>query len=396
MNRQPDGDIRPTWVEIDLDVFAANVAAIRQYLDAHGKRKSRIAAVVKADAYGHGAIKVARAALDAGADWLAVAFAEEGLALREAGLQCPVLILGWTPPSAVSRAVSADLSLTVPQTEDGRAIAAAARTVGKPARVHVKVDTGMGRLGFSPDEEGVEAVRRLARLDGLQLEGLFTHFSVADEDPVYTRRQLRRYRRFVTALRTRGVDVPIHHAANSAAVLDFPEASFDMVRPGIMLYGVYPTPLVSRSVEVRPFMTWKTRVAQVKGHGPGSSISYGRTYCTKGSATIATLPVGYADGYPRALSNCGEVLIEGHRCRIAGRVCMDQTMVVVPDEAGRIEPGTEAVLLGSDGCEEVTADELAELTDTIAHEIFTGVSKRVPRVFFRGDEALATGEVMHF
>lgn len=386
---------RPTWVEINLDRFEDNVSAIRRYLDFHGGRATRVMAVVKADGYGHGAEMMARSALDCGADWLAVAILEEGLALRERGFDVPILVMGWTPADSAAAALDCDLRLAVPSYDNGRALSEVAADRSEALRVHIKVDTGMGRIGFRWDDAGVQEAARLTSLPGIEIEGTFTHFSVADEDVPFTREQIRRYRAFTTALRRRGVDVPLRHASNSAGVLDFPEASFDMVRPGLMLYGVYPTDMVKRSVDVKPFLTWKTRVAQVKEVPPGEGVSYGRTFVTREATTLATLPVGYADGYPRGLSNRGDVLIRGRRCCIAGRVCMDQTMVIVPDDID-VEVGTEVVLLGVDGSEAITVEELAHAMNTIPHEIFTGIGKRVPRVFLRSGTVVGEGGVLHF
>lgn len=386
---------RPTWVEINLDDLEDNVRGIRRYLDLHGGQATRLMAVVKADGYGHGAEMTARSALGSGADWLAVALLEEGVALRERGFDAPILVMGWTPPENAVAALDHDLRLAVPSYEDGRALSEIAARRAQTFRVHIKVDTGMGRIGVRWEDAGVGEAVQLASLPGIQVEGVFTHFAVADEDVAFTREQIRRYRAFVTALRHRGVTVPIRHASNSAGVLDFPDAAFDMVRPGLMLYGVYPTDMVRRSVEVKPFLTWKTRVAQVKKLAPGEGVSYGRTFIAREATKVATLPVGYADGYPRGLSNRGDVLIKGTRCRIVGRVCMDQIMVRVPDGV-RVEAGTEVVLLGADGCEVITVEELATAMNTIPHEIFTGIGKRVPRVFMRSGRVVHQGDVLHF
>lgn len=386
---------RPTWVEINLDDFEDNVRAIRRYLDLHGGQATRVLAVVKADGYGHGAEMVARSALDCGADWLGVAILEEGIALRERGFNVPILVMGWTPADSGAAALDHDLRLAVPSYENGRALSEIAARRCEQFQVHIKVDTGMSRIGLRWDDAGVQEAVRLASLPGIEVEGAFTHFAVADEDVAFTREQIRRYRTFVTALRHRGVQVPVRHAANSAGVLDFPEAVFDMVRPGLMLYGVYPTDTVSRSVKVKPFLTWKTRVAQVKRLSPGEGVSYGRTFIAREATKVATLPVGYADGYPRGLSNRGDVLIMGRRCRIAGRVCMDQTMVMVPDDM-EVEAGTEVVLLGADGSEAITVEELATAMNTIQHEIFTGIGKRVPRVFIRSGTVVHEANVLHF
>ncbi len=387
--------MRPNWVEIDLDVGEQNVREIRRHLDDHGARQCRICAVVKADGYGHGAEMVARSALRAGADWLAVAFLEEALILRNRGLDAPILVLGWTPREGMEEAVEAGIALTVTSSREGRALAQVARDLGRVVPVHIKVDTGMGRLGFPADNGGVREVTDLFREPGLNVEGIFTHFSVADEDVPFTREQIRRYRRFVGALGRGGVQIPICHTSNSAGILDFPDAAFDMVRPGLMLYGVYPSDTVKRSVKVRPFLTWRARVAQVKVVPAGEAVSYGRIFIADGPVRIATLPVGYADGYPRGLSNRGEVLIRGRRCRIAGRVCMDQTMVIVPPEVGDLGVGTEAVLLGEDGVQSITVDEIALAMDTIPHEIFTEINKRVPRVFRWGGRVIGESEVLN-
>ncbi len=387
--------MRPNWVEIDLDIVEQNVRQIRRHLDLHGARRSRIAAVVKADGYGHGAEMVARSALRAGADWLAVAFLEEGLILRERGLDAPILVLGWTPPEGMEEAVEAGITLTIATCRDGRALAGIARGRGREIPVHIKVDTGMGRLGFMDGAEGLGEVTALFGEPGLKLEGVFTHFSVADEDAAFTREQIRRFREFTGALRRAGLRIPIRHACNSAGVLDFPDAAFDMVRPGLMLYGVYPAEKVKRSVRVKPFLTWKTRIAQVKVVPAGEGVSYGRTFIANGPVRIATLPVGYADGYPRGLSNRGEVLIGGRRCRVSGRVCMDQTMVAVPPGVGDLTAGTEVVLLGDDDRESITVDEIALAMDTIPHEIFTEINKRVPRVFRRGGRIIGESGVLN-
>ncbi|MFO8059527.1 MAG: alanine racemase, partial [Bacillota bacterium] len=270
-----------------------------------------------------------------------------------------------------------------------------APVTGQEVPVHVKVDTGMGRLGFAAGDGGVREVMDLFREPGLQLEGVFTHFAVADEDIPFTREQIRRFREFVGALRRAGLQIPLCHACNSAGVLEFPDAALDMVRPGIMLYGVYPSETVKRSVRVRPFLTWKTRVAQVRVVPEGEAVSYGRTYIADRPVRIATLPVGYADGYPRGLSNRGEVLIRGRRCGIAGRVCMDQTMVVVPPELCDLAPGAEVTLLGDDGEESIPVDEIAGAMDTIPHEIFTGIDKRVPRLFRWNGRVIGESSVLN-
>ena len=387
--------MRPNWVEVDLDIIEANVRAIRNHLDSHGQRNTGIVAVVKADGYGHGAEMTARSALRAGADLLAVAFLEEGLALRESGLEAPILVLGWTPPDSVRKALDYGMTLTLASFEHGRAVARQARMLGASMPAHIKVDTGMSRLGFPADERGLGQAMDLVREDGLQIVGAFTHFAVADEDVVFTREQVRRFRRFVLELKKQGVDV-LSHACNSAGILDHVEAACDLVRPGLILYGVYPDRYNSSSVRVRPPLTWKTRVAQVKEVLPGEGVSYGREFMAGERSIIATLLTGYADGYPRGLSNRGEVLVGGRRCRIAGRVCMDQTMIHLPAEVREVEPGTEVTLLGRQADEHIPVEELAGAMNTIPHEIFTGIAKRVPRVFVRDGRIVSTSDVLQF
>lgn len=382
-------NLRPTWVEVDLDALAANV---RELVRLAGG--SQVMAVVKADGYGHGAVEVARTALEAGARWLAVACLEEGLQLRHHRVTAPVLVLGYLPPEEARAAVDADLSCCVFADETARALAQAAARSGRRARVHVKVDTGMGRLGIRP-EEAVAFVRRLKGIPALEVEGIFTHLATADEEDLsFARAQLERFLATVTALEREQVHVPFRHAANSAALLRLPDARFNLVRPGLAVYGVSPMPGLP-AVPLRPVLTWKTRVAQVKVMRPGETVGYGRTWHSRGGEVVATLPVGYADGYRRALSNRGEVLVRGRRARVAGRVSMDQVTVVLP--AGvEVAAGEEVVLLGSQGEETISAWEMARAADTIPYEVLVGIGRRVPRVYLRDAgapriEAVMTG-----
>lgn len=381
-------NLRPTWVEVDLDALAANV---RELVRLAGG--SQLMAVVKADGYGHGAVPVARAALEAGARWLAVACLEEALQIRHQGLTAPVLLLGYLPPEEARAAVEADVSCCVFSDDTARALAQAAARSGRRARVHVKVDTGMGRLGIRP-EETVAFVRRLKGIPTLEVEGIFTHLATADEEDLsFARAQLERFAAAVTALEREQMHVPYRHAANSAALLRLPDARFNLVRPGLALYGVPPVPGLP-AVPLRPVLTWKTRVAQVKVMRAGESAGYGRTWQSQGGETVATLPVGYADGYRRALSNRGEVLVRGRRGRVAGRVSMDQVTVVLP--AGvEVAAGEEVVLLGSQGEETVSAWDMARAAETIPYEVLVGIGRRVPRVYVRDGgvrhvEAVAT------
>lgn len=345
---------RPTWAEVDLGAVAENASRLRARLTAG----AQLMAVVKADGYGHGAVPAARAALAAGAAWLGVAIAEEAMALRAAGIAAPILVLGWTPPEQAQAAIQAGIDLTVFSLEDAAAY--------RGGRLHVKVDTGMSRLGFSVDEAPV-AMARLAALPGVEVRGIFTHFAGSDDDDLSgARRQLTAFRRALEALPFRP---PVVHAANTAAIFRLPEAHFDLGRAGIGLYG-YGGP------GLRPALRWLTRIAQVREVPPQTGVSYNWTYVTQTSETLATLPVGYADGLPRSLSNRGAVRIAGGRAPIRGRVCMDQTVVSLAEVPGA-KPGDPVLLIG-DG---QWADDMAALAATIPYEILCRIGARVPRIY---------------
>lgn len=374
-----NGFYRPVWAEIDLGAIAFNMGQFRRlYPD------KRLMAVVKADAYGHGAVPVAKTALDAGADWLGVAFVEEGLALRRAGIGAPVLVLGTTREAeAITAAVQNDLVLTVYDRENLEQMADLARKAGKPLTVHVKVDTGMNRIGVKGADAAVALLQAAAESPWIEVQGLYTHFATADEaDKRFARRQYAAFMEVVSALERHRLKPPLLHCGNSAVAIDLPELAADMLRIGIGLYGIFPSGVVSRErIRLKPAMQWKTRVATVKRVFPGETVSYGATYRVGPEPEwIATLPLGYADGYPRRLSNVGEVLIRGRRCPVVGRVCMDQFMVRVPDDSG-IAAGDEAVLFGRQEGAELPVEEVAAWLDTISYEVLCMVGKRVPRVY---------------
>lgn len=375
-------NLRPTWVEVDLDALAANV---RELVRVAGG--SQVMAVVKADAYGHGAVPVARTAVEAGARWLAVACLEEGLKLRQGGLKVPILVLGYLPPEEARAAVEADISCCVFGDETARALAQAAVRCGRRARVHVKVDTGMGRLGVRP-EDAVGFVRWLKGIPALEVEGIFTHLATADEEDLsFARAQLDAFAAVLAALEREQVHVPYRHAANSAALLRLPAARYNLVRPGLAMYGVYPAPGLETVARLRPVLAWKTRVAQVKVMRPGETVGYGRTWRAAGNEVLITLPVGYADGYRRVLSGRAEVLVRGRRARVAGRVSMDQLTAALPAGA-EVSPGEEVVLLGRQGEEEISAVDLARAADTIPYEVLAGIGRRVARVYLRDGEVV--------
>lgn len=335
-------------------------------------------AVVKADAYGHGAVPVSRTALAAGAEWLGVALVDEGAELRAAGIAAPVLVMGNLLPEDVEEALRHDLAVAVYARETALALEERAAAASRSATVHVKVDTGMGRLGVHPDET-MSFVEWLQGLRHVRLEGIFSHFATADEtDLSFAREQLNRFRGILEALENRGVRIPVQHMANTAGTMNLPHSHLNLIRTGIGIYGLYPSPDVPRSPLLEPAMSLVTRITHLKQVPPGTPLSYGRTYVTRESSWIATLPVGYGDGYPRLLSNRGSALVGGVRVPIVGRVCMDMTLVDV-SRMPEARVGDEAVLFGRQGQEEIHVDEIAELTGTINYEVTCNVGKRVPR-----------------
>ncbi len=333
-------------------------------------------AVVKADGYGHGALPVSQAALSSGADCLAVAIPEEGQELRAGGITCPILVFGLIQASEAWKSVTAGLAQTVCSVDLVEALDQESRNHGVKTTVHIKVDTGMGRIGLAPDQV-VEFAHRVVSSPNLILGGVYSHFSCADElDKDFSYGQLERFQGVLNALHAAGISVSLRHMANSAGVLDIPEAHFDMVRPGIMTYGLYPSAEVSHSVLLRPAMRFVTRACQVKSVDAGTPIGYGATYVTNRKTTVATIPVGYADGYRRLLSNKGEVVVRGIRAPLLGRVAMDMCMIdvtAIPD----VQPGDDIVLFG----EGLPVEEIASLVGTINYEIVTGIGKRVPRLY---------------
>lgn len=368
----------PVWAEIDLGAIAHNVQEIRRVTTPAAK----VLAVVKANGYGHGAVEVSRAALANGTDWLGVARVAEGVALRKAGIKAPVLVLGYSPLEQSQAVVRYRLSQTVYTFDMALALAEAAGREGTRARVHVKVDTGMGRIGWVAGPDVVDEILKLARIPHLEIEGVFTHFAAADiAEPGYTISQLERFLEITAALRRGGLEVQFKHAANSPALLKMPETHLDLVRAGIIVYGLYPFENFEQSkVRLLPAMSLKAKVAYVKEVPAGFSVSYGCTHKTAGPSVIATLSVGYADGYSRRLSSMGEVLLHGHRAPVIGRVCMDQIMVDVSHLPG-VKMGDEAVLIGKQGSEEISANEIAVKLDSINYEVVCMVSHRVPRVY---------------
>ncbi|MCL6449999.1 MAG: alanine racemase [Acetobacteraceae bacterium] len=370
---------RPTWAEVDLDAVAHNVAAIRRHIGPH----SALMAVVKADAYGHGAVEVGRACLEAGAKWLAVATPEEGVELRRAGISAPILVMCLAHPSQAAAVVEHRLSQTVCNWELAQALDGAARARGVQAAVHLKIDTGLTRLGLVSPRDAVEFARGLQGLPGLRLEGTYTHMADADaEDKSFTRLQFERFMEVRSAMVQAGVDPGLLHAANTATAVDLPELSLDAVRVGLGIYGLVPGRAQRGRLDLRPVMAWKTRILFLREVPGGTPVSYGRTYVTPAPRVVATVPVGYADGINRLLSNRVSWLVRGKPAPLLGRVCMDQCMLDVTGIPG-VAVGDEAVIMGRQGPSQLTADDIADLLGTITYEVLCWVGRRVVRVYLR-------------
>jgi alanine racemase len=362
--------LRPTVADVDLAAIRHNVRALKP-------PGSELMAVVKAGGYGHGAVDVARAALSAGATWLGVALVEEGVRLRDAGIDAPILLLSEAPRGAERVAVGAGLTPTVYTDRGVAGLVEGSDPAARPA-VHVKVDTGMHRVGIWPPERVVPFVRRVADA-GLRFEGLWTHFARAEDDAELTREQLRRFRLAAEALAGEGLVPKLLHAANSAAAIALPDAHLDLVRIGVALYGLSPGPGLEPPAGLRPALTWRSAVSMARRLPAGEGLSYGHRHRLERATTIATVPVGYADGFSRRLSGSAEVLIGGRRRRVVGTVTMDHILVECGED--EVRAGDEVVLVGSQGDGRISADELAAWSGTINYEIVTGIGPRVPREF---------------
>jgi len=373
--------LRPTRAIINLSALRHNVRQIRNHLPT----ATRLIAVVKANAYGHGAIPVSRTALGAGADWLAVAIPEEGIELRAAGLQAPILILGMSLPEQAGLFIDHNLIAAVSSLDSLRAFQLAASAKKSRARIMIKLDTGMGRVGVQPGE-AVAFIRQALALSDIEVVGLFTHFAAADETGnTFTLKQLDCLSQITQTLRDLGIELPLLSAANSAATDAYPSAHFDAARPGIILYGLPPAPDMPLQLNLQPVMSLVSRIVHLKQVPAGTPVSYGCTYRAQQQTWLATLPLGYADGYSRALSNKAEVLVHGIRRKVVGRVCMDQIVIDLgPDCDAAV--GDEAVLFGRQGQAEITLTELAVLAGTINYELACAISARVPRVYVDNEQ----------
>ncbi|OCN03347.1 alanine racemase [Clostridium sp. W14A] len=385
--------LKRTWAEISLDAVEHNYREIKKRLRA----ETKVCCVVKADAYGHGAERLAAEYEKLGADWLAVSNFEEARQLRRAGIKLPILILGYTPPEMAEELARLNISQAMVGGEYAAALSEQAVKAGASVKVHISLDTGMSRVGFlyqHPERDGgsLDEIERACALPGIDPEGVFTHFAVADEGENgrdYTRMQAHNFRDAIEKLNRRGISFRIRHCANSAAIFDYPEMQMDMARPGIILYGLMPSGCIRNPAPLIPVMQLKSVVALVKTVPARTSVSYGRKFTSQEEMKVATVPVGYADGYPRSLFQSAELLVRGQRAKIIGRVCMDQLMLDVtriPD----VKAGDTVTVFGTDGAAALPVDELASQAGTINYELVCGVSKRVPRVFLRNGKTIGS------
>lgn len=366
--------------EINLDNIAYNMINIRKSVD----KKTKIMAVVKADAYGHGAVEVAKTALYNGANWLGVAIIDEAIELRKNNIFEPILILGHTIEYKLLQVIKYNITQTIFSYDMAKKLSNEATKIGKSVDIHIKIDTGMSRLGFLPIEESIEEIIAIKKLPYINITGIFTHFATADmEDKTFAKEQFEKYMWFIDKLEKKGVSNLIKHISNSGAILDLEEYRLDMVRAGIILYGMYPSSQVLKNINIKPAMSLKTHISYVKEIDKNISVSYCRTYFTNKKTKIATIPVGYADGYARILSNKARVFVNGYYANVIGNVCMDQFMIDVTHIAN-IKEGDIAILMGQD----ITAEELASLQNTINYEIVCNIGKRVPRVYIKNNEFL--------
>jgi alanine racemase len=377
-------DHRPVWEEVNLDNLAYNMKNIR----ARAKSKE-LFAVVKADAYGHGAVEAAPVLLENGATRLAIAVLSEGVELRKAGIECPIMILGYTPETLIADVLEYDLEPTLFSYEYAEKLSKAAAAAGKTVKIHIKVATGMGRIGFLPNEESVAEAVKISKLPNLEIEGLFSHFSTADElNKEYSNYQYKNYTWFLEKLLENGVKINIRDIDNSAAIMDLPETNLDGVRPGIIMYGYYPSDEVDKSVlDIKPVMTLKACLLHVKTLEEGQYIGYGRKFKTERKSVIGTIGIGYADGYTRMLSKKAKVIINGKFAPVVGNICMDQCMIDLTD-VGEVKVGDEVILMGTDGNLKFDADDIAPLLGTINYEVLCMIGRRVPRVYTRGGKVV--------
>jgi alanine racemase len=370
-------DFRPCFAEVNLDNFRHNFREVKRL--AQGKK---IFGVIKADGYGHGAVELARILVEEGTDYLAVAVITEALELRRNGFETPILVLGFTPPTFAKEIVENDITQAVFSYELAEAISNEAVKQNKTAKIHIKIDTGMGRVGYLVEDNAIAEIKRISELKNIHMEGIFSHFAAADEvSKEYAYKQMEKFDEILKGLSGENIEFEIKHLSNSAAIIDLPEAYFDAVRPGIMLYGCYPSDEVNKErLSLKPVMTLKANIVHVKEVAAETPISYGRKFYTEKMSKIATLPLGYADGYTRLLFGKTHVIVNGKLCPVVGRICMDQCMIDVSDVSD-VKVGDEVIIIGESNGISNNADDIAKILGTINYEVLCMVSKRVPRVY---------------
>lgn len=388
--------LRRTWAQINLDAIENNILQIKSIL----RPGTLLCATVKADCYGHGYAYTAAAMSDAGADWFSVSNLAEALQLRRSGIKKPVLILGYTPPSCVRELVYNDISQAVYSSDYAKALSLEAKKADVTVNAHIKIDTGMSRIGFVyhdsvEDSSVIDEIAEICSLPGISPEGIFTHFSCADntDGELFTRLQYELFCTAVDSLKQLGIVFRVRHCSNSAAILNFPEMNFDMVRAGIILYGHYPSKEVRRPIKLLPVMELKAVISMVKEIPEETPVSYGGTYISKEKRTVATVPIGYADGYPRLLSNKMYMLVNGRKAPVLGNVCMDQTVIDVTGIEG-VGEGKTITVFGRDGTAFLDVSEIAEKAGLLNYEILCSLSRRVPRVYVREDKIIETTDYM--
>ncbi|WP_139903870.1 alanine racemase [Clostridium thermarum] len=376
--------LRPLWAEVNLDNIAHNMREVRRI-----SASKEIIAVIKADAYGHGALEVAPVLIENGATRLAVAVVTEALELRRAVPNAPIMILGYTPVNYAEELVKNNIEVTVYDYEYAEALSKEAEKFNGTVKVHIAVDTGMGRIGFLPNDNSANDVYKISKLSNIIIESVFSHFSCSDEkDKEYTIYQFEKFNWFCDRLKEKGVKYNFRHIANSGAIIDMPSMHLDAVRPGILLYGYYPSDEVQKEkINIKPAMSLKASIINIKRLPAGEYISYGRTYRTERESVIATLPIGYADGYTRLLFNKGKVIVNGSFAPIVGRICMDMCMIDVTGIDG-LKIGDEVIIMGEDKNIIYNADDIAKHIGTINYEVICAVSKRVPRVYIKDDKVV--------
>lgn len=372
--------------DINLDAIVQNCRNARKITNP----SSKLMAIIKADGYGHGAVQIAHR-IDDIVDAYGIAIVEEGIELRKAGIRKPILILGFTPWQQYEDLLNYEITQAVFSLEMAEQLSEAAQSCNRTAHIHIKIDTGMNRIGFFPTKDTVTAVKKIQKLQGIQIDGCFTHFAKADEaDKTAARKQLQVFTEFTDRLKENGISLPVCHASNSAGIIEMPEANLDMVRLGISLYGMYPSEEVGREpLPLIPAMELKSYISFIKEVPAGTMVGYNGTFTTTAETKIATVPIGYADGYPRTLSNLGCVLIRGKRAPVIGRICMDQFMVDVSAIDG-VKTGDQIVLVGRDGEEFLSVEEVAGLAGSFNYEFVCDVGKRVPRVYYEKGRPVET------